>query len=117
MKIVDLNTFLALPENTVFAKYKPCVFEDLSIKGATIGDDFLVQYLVDSFINSGTTDFFDTLNRIEHSGESVTMDFDSWSRDGMFEPSQLFAVWEDSDIQLLIDRLSRCVSTLAPTKP
>jgi len=104
MKIVDRKTFLALPEGTVFAKYKPCVFEALSIKGETWGNDFLVQY-IDTALSADEAD--NLLYGAAETGASLPMDFDCLSRDGCFDDDQLFAVWERADVEALIARLVR----------
>ena len=110
MKIVNLETFRKLPPNTLFAKYQPCVFEELEIKGETWEYDFLVSSNLSSAIKcSSSTEFVELLDRAEKTGESLEMDFDSEGRDGCFEKEQLFAVWEEADARALIERLKRCL--------
>lgn len=110
MKIVNLKTFRALPPNTVFAKYQPCVFEELEIKGETWEHDFLVTSNLSSAIKcSGSGEFRELLDRAEKEGISLAMDFDTEGRDGCFEDDQLFAVWEEADVRALIERLKLCL--------
>lgn len=109
MKIVDRKTFLSLPPETLFSKFRPCIFEEMCIKGETWGSDFLVQQLADSIDCSGSGEFSDILFRAPISGESIPMDFESQGRDGCFNEDQLFAVWEPHDVEALIARLSRCL--------
>jgi hypothetical protein len=110
MKIVNLETFRKMPPNTLFAKYEPCVFEELEIKGETWEHDFLVSSSISSAIQcSGSAEFSELLDRAEKTGESLAMDFESEGRDGCFEKDQLFAVWEDADVLALIERLKRCL--------
>lgn len=110
MKIVNLKTLRALPPNTVFSKYEPCVFGELGIKGETWEHDFLVTSSLSSAIESDSTeDFVDLLNQAEKTGESLAMDFNSEGRDGCFDDNQLFGVWEEADVRALIERLKLCL--------
>jgi len=43
----------------------------------------------------------------------LTMDFDSYGRDGLFDGDQLFAVWESNDVKALIERLTLCLPNVA----
>lgn len=109
MKIIDRKTFLALPPETLFSKYEPCCFRELQIKEETNGVDFDVQGIHDALECDGTEDFFDKLEDAKDEGLSLRMDFEVISRDGCFEESQLFAVWEQQDVIQLISRLSKCL--------
>ena len=114
MKIVDRKTFLALPPETLFAKYEPCAFEDLCIKGETWGDDFLVQDITGSIECCDSNEFVNRLDHSEATEESVPMDFECTGRDGCFDEGQLFAVWEPNDVRALIERLGRCLPNAEP---
>lgn len=110
MKIVNLETFRKMPPNTLFAKYEPCVFEELEIKGETWEYDFLVSSSLSSAIKcSGSDEFSELLDRAEKTSESLAMDFETEGRDGCFDKDQLFAVWEEADVLALIERLKRCL--------
>lgn len=107
MKIVDRKTFLALPAETLFSKYEPCVFGPLEIKGDTISQiDFFSQQIADSVRCHDSGEFNKILFDAEKNGTSFAMDFNLEGRDGLFDDNQLFAVWEPSDIALLHKRLS-----------
>lgn len=116
MKIIDLSAFLALPPGTLFAKYAPCFFDGLSIKGDTLTGrdgnpiDFCYQQIVDAIEAHDSGEFFDLLDQSKETGNSVTMDFDCQMRDGCFEREQLFAVFERADVTALIGRLSVALS-------
>lgn len=115
MKIVNLEAFRQMPSNTLFAKYEPCVFEELEIKGKTLEHDFLVTSSLSSAIKcSGWTHLGDLLDQAERTGESLAMDFETEGRDGCFEKDQLFAVWEEADVLALIERLKRCLPDTDP---
>ena len=109
MRIVNRATFLALPENTVFSKYKPCVFDEIAVKGETMGNDFVTQRVSDAIEAPNSCEFIDLLLRAEKTGESMKMDFDCGSRDGLFDAGQLFAVWEEADVRGLIELLKTCI--------
>jgi len=109
MKIVNRRQFLALPENTVFSKYEPCVFGELMIKGESLANDFYAQEIGDAIFCSGSSDRVDKLGASERDGASLPMDFDCPGRDGLFDDDQMFAVWEPEDVRKLIARLQECV--------
>lgn len=107
MRIVDRATFLAMPAGTVFTKYEPCCFGELTIKGETTisGHDFLTQEIADAIDCTGSDDFAEKLFSSQETGVSLAFDFDCEGRDGCFDADQLFAVWEDADVCALIARL------------
>ena len=109
MRIVDRETFLAMPEGTVFAKYQPSVFEHLSIKGETIGNDFYYQQIVDAVEAPNSDRWAALLDESQVSGRELEMDFETQGRDGCFDDDQLFAVFSKQDVAQLIDRLKRCL--------
>jgi len=110
MKIIDRKTFLSLPDETLFSKYEPCVFGDLTIKGATVGtNDFLTQQISDAVAYNDSGDFGYIMETARETGCSIYMDFDCMGRDGLFDEEQLFAIWETADIVALIDRLKMLV--------
>lgn len=110
MKIVNRETFMKMPRNTLFAKYQPSVFEEFAIKGETWNQDFLASASLSSAIDcSGSVEFVELLDHAEKTGESLLMDFESEGRDGCFDKDQLFAVFEEADVMALIERLNRCL--------
>lgn len=113
MRIVDRKTFLAMPAGTVFAKYAPCYFEALAIKGDTWGDDFLVQWIADAIECTGSSDFDARLFHAQEFGDSLPMDLNSAGRDGCFDMDQLFAVFESADVVGLIVRLQEALAQSA----
>ena len=111
MRIVNLETFRALPPSTLFSKYEPCCFEGLCIKDETIEVDFLTTSPLASAIVSRSSDVFvELLRKSEKDGSSIPMDFETLGRDGCFEDDQLFSIWEAEDLRALIERLEICLS-------
>lgn len=112
MRIVDRKTFLALPAGTVYAKYEPCVFEELEIKDARRGtDDWYAQGLIPSFeTDKSSLDWADTLFRIAAGEQSPPFDFDRPTDDGCYDDDQLFAVFDRADVEGLIARLQRALA-------
>lgn len=108
MRIVDRATFLSLPEGTIFAKYEPCVFDDLCIKYDTTrsNDDFWYVPLSGAIESKDSGDFVDKCKLALQS--DVTMVFDEPYRDGdSTANNQLFAVWSEEDIEKLIKVLTK----------
>lgn len=106
MRIVNLEAFLLLPPGTVFAKYEPCIFEDLLIKAGNCGEmDFFYSDIKQAIEADNSNAETDLLERSARDGISVPLDFDTTGRDGCFEKGQLFAVWETADVQGLIAKL------------
>lgn len=110
MKIINREQFLALPSGTLFSKYRPCVFEELSIKGDTRSNDFLVQQIADAVDASNSEEFSNILFGAAEDGSSFNLDLDCMGRDGCFDDDQLFAVWERKDVEKLADRLRQALS-------
>jgi hypothetical protein len=106
VKIVDRQTFLAMPAGTVFSEYEPEVFGCLLIKGDTIvsdGDsiDFFYQPVADSLLGYDVS----TVIAMMESGQDVPVDLDAQCRDGGFVDHQRYAVWSRADVEALVARL------------
>jgi len=111
MRIVDLDTFRALPNGTLFMKYEPCCFGNLGVKVETLNGDFLFESITDGIDASGSDEMFDKLFAAEKDSTlSLKMDFNATDRDGLFEADQLFAVYEKEDVVGLIDKLNECLA-------
>lgn len=122
MRIVDRETFLTLPAGTVFAKFGNAAgdpdhlyFDDVCIKEDTCGADFVVQDLTAQFEGwTGSDSHFEELQRMsaDTAHESPPLDYDSASRDGLFDKGQRFAVWSVEDTRRLIARLQDALDAL-----
>ena len=102
MRIVDRGTFLALPEGTLYYKYKPEIFEELSIKGGTCGNDFVCLPLNDIVEANDSCVESELLEAGEKGGADIPIAFDNFGRDGMFDPDQLFAVLSKEEAKRLV---------------
>lgn len=108
MKIINRETFLALPAGTVYAKFEPHMFGETCVKGDTVaGVDWYYAGLNSPICTHNDT-WADTIlfNAME-TGCSVSLDFETETRDGLFDQEQLFAVWESVDVRQLISRLQQ----------
>ncbi len=114
MKIVNRAEFLKLPENTLFSKYRVCCFGELEIKGKSYPNDFMSQEINSAIRCDNSDEFLRQLEQARAEGVSLSMDFDVEGRDGLFENDQLFAVWEDEDVEELIARLLKCLYRKEP---
>jgi len=110
MRIVNLEEFRLLPAGVVFMKFQPCVFEDsLLVKQDTMETDFTYQDITQGVDCVDSNDFCDILFAAEKDHSiSVSLIVDLISRDGLFEKNQLFAVYEQKDIDRLIGKLKKC---------
>jgi len=83
------------------------VFDDMCVKMGNVGDvDFMYTELNAPVDYDGLTDFIEKVD----SREGITLEFDSICRDGCFDEKQLFAVFENQDVKLLISRLKECIN-------
>ena len=110
MRIVNRETFLNLPSGTVFMKYKPQIFDELMIKyKTTVMGDFVcsdITQTIDCESSYGRGDIL--FDAVDNPGKSIPLDFNSCSRDSFWDEDQLFAVYEQKDIDGLIEALSKC---------
>jgi hypothetical protein len=122
MKIVTRAQLMNLPPNTVYSTYTPCWFGELLIKGVTIENngkniDWYEQQIADAIECRNSDEYAAKLDDAQKNGTSLRMDFDCEGRDGMFDHSQLYAVWEPQDVMALVARLQQCLPTEPEPKP
>ena len=114
MKIIKRSEFVKLPPETVFSEYAPCYFGPLMIKGETLPglNDWCEQPIADALAAHDSGEWSEKLFRAQETGESIGMDFDCQGRDGTFDSmDRLYAVWEPIDVQHLVNRLQRCLTS------
>ena len=103
MKIVTAKEFLLLPKGTVFAKYDPCILDEIHIKQDSIGE---TDFYYISFSCIDPDDFF----KMEEEKVTVPMDV-SILRDGLFDMKQLYLVFSTQDVRNIIDVLSETITS------
>lgn len=112
MKVVNRNTFLTMPAGTVFQKYSSLGnLGDLEVKACTPGKwtpDFLSCSLTSPWPKGpqNSDELFEKWDKIEKE-EEFTFEYEIGSRDGLYEEDQLFCVYDKSDVQALIDTLTK----------
>lgn len=107
MRIVNRETFLALPSGTVYQKYEPCSFGGLAIKGDSLDRDWIDIWTAEQpdFVNSHDTDsFVECCDRME-AGNDEMLQYDTTCRDGLFDNDQWFAIYSPADVRGLITAL------------
>lgn len=115
MRILNRTQFLALPSGVVFAKYTPtgeygtlCRKFTTFVDRAGMPSDFEYQDMT-SEVGLCGDDFFKVMEDAEAHGTSYALDFYSGNRDACFDSDQLFAVWEQRDIEALRAYLKDCI--------
>ena len=104
MKILSRESFLKLPEGTIFAKGEPWFFGNLSIKGDSMyfdsgGNDFI--YLDPHWVDAHDSgEAMARLDEMLATGCSYPME-DAFGRDGCFEDDAVFMVFEREDLTKL----------------
>lgn len=116
MKLVNRTNFLKMLPGVLFAKFSGTdTFGELCIKERTLNDcDFCYQRLVSSLEARDTGEFYETLEaaqtEVKTSGvASLALDLHCGDRDGFMDADQLFVVYDEGEIEALIDMLTECV--------
>jgi len=107
MRILTRKQFMDTPIGTVFSYYEPICFSGLMIKQSDLlgwETDFLYDNIIGALDSESSEDYYDKCKKME-AGESMLVDFEVTSREGLFEEEQLFAVYEKEDVEKLIKRL------------
>lgn len=116
MRIVDKETFLSMPRNTVFSKVKnDGSFGSLCVLAKKGGGDFWFKEINDQWDN--LTDALDAGDdEPRHRMEdilpiNISVNMIEEVRDGeVGNKGQLFAVWERKEILFLLGILAQCVN-------
>lgn len=122
MRIVTRGEFYKLPEGTVCSKYKPCIFgEPFVLLQAWFHEndeplDFLYKDLFGEVDAYDSGEEIDILYSAEETGESFKMDFDCGMRDGLFDPEQKFAIWEEEDLVGLLQNVQQALDVVRQGK-
>lgn len=119
MRIVSKQEFYKLPKGTICAKYEPQVLGEPFIKLEVWYDadgnpfEYLEQPLWGWVESDGSANESRILHNAEITGASFKMDYEVSTRDGMFDKKQMYAVWEEEDVQGVINLLQKA-KTLIP---
>jgi hypothetical protein len=116
MKIVTRKTLMGMPSGIIYSDYKPCFMSGMSVKwdswpSDTGLGDFVCQCLEDPIFHHGEHETTDILSRALETGESIETSFDFAGREGLFDDSMLYAVWERSDVEKLVALLQTTLAT------
>ena len=123
MRLVNREQFLLLPPNTLFMKYAPFWTEDLAIKDEnSSSNDFIYSDIVGTgAIDTDVVELVTSDHEYIHlamlaMGEgkptgtvSFKIDMTSANRDGCYDNAQLFIVYEQEDIDMLVAKLQTAV--------
>lgn len=125
MFIVNLKDFLALPNNTLYQKFKYFGAGDLEVRMGTDGNDFYVGCLTGPVCTDEDDDTQDLISRFEKmendakSGKrpmTIPLSKNVGWDDGKLDEDQLFLVYEQKDIKTLISMLKTCVGAVPPPR-
>jgi hypothetical protein len=120
MRIVDYKTFTNMPNGVIYQEYEPCIFGDIKVRHDVLihDDDGLVNdwYYSELF---GSPDLDHTKSwsimeacEVMENGKSIPIDVDITSRDGIFAYERKFLIYEKSDIELIVNKLSELKNRL-----
>jgi hypothetical protein len=104
MKVYRRKDFLQLPAGVLFCKGKPWYWETPCIKGDTLENTTVGDFLECGFCWVDANDSgeaFDRLNLMLETGASFPME-EAYGRDGMYDEEDLFLVFEKADIAELM---------------
>lgn len=101
MKVYNRKDFLNLPQGTIFCKGTKWYFDNISVKGSSLNNDFVYVDLCNIEAND-TGQWVDRLEESLLKGVSFPINKDS-ARDGMFDDNSVFLVFEKEDLKYLID--------------
>lgn len=110
MRILNLQEFLALPSGVIYAKYKPCIFGPLMVKYQTDDENNITTSPLHTEVDMfDTGDFVVKLTKAENdSSYSIPLDLEATYGESIYDTNQLFAVYEQKDIDQLIAKLQQC---------
>jgi hypothetical protein len=111
MKIVDYDTFVKMPQGTIYSTYSPCNFGDIYCLEEVINDgsDWFLSRMINN--PDDNCDIQKCCTDMEN-GVSIDADFHCWERDGMFDYDRKFLVYETKDIEMFIEKLQDCLNKI-----
>lgn len=118
MKLYTRSDFLKLPSKTIYSRVDNdgcdlCYGLFCKTSGADYGADWVEQDLIsEPGFPNGIVDGFEAIQYqlgLRDSFEDFRTDLNCAGRDGMFDSSDLFVVWDKSDISALVSYLLGCI--------
>ena len=94
MKIVSYDEFLKLPNGTVFSNWTPCIVSELYVKRDTLTNE--ENELIDFY--------YEDVIGFSINGEDPKFER-AVSRDGCFDHSSMYAIYEKSEVKEMIELL------------
>ena len=112
MRIVDRQTFLSLRNPTVYIKIPERWIMDgeFCIKTGTLTNDWFYQSF-NTPISDDPSNGLSKCNEMIDQGASYPIDEDDTYRDGCFDDSEMFLVYERDDVNFLIEKLKEANGT------
>jgi len=99
MRIITKEEFLKLPDGTVYCKGGRWWWEQISVKSKSYDNDW--RYLqLDQIPANDSGEWLSNQERMLKTGESMPIQITD-VRDGCFDPSDLFLVYEAEDLKLI----------------
>lgn len=120
MRIVNRKEFLSMPCGTVFSKFVYNDSSEIYVKCSDLNEyrnDFCSHPLgaleFEDDVCSGSEDRFNIIDEmVRDSSKSYHMDQYSSSRDGLYEDSERYVIYESMDIKKMIDTLIKCLKVV-----
>lgn len=113
MKLYKRSDFILLPKNTIYSKVNHELMEGLYCKVSSheeLTNDFCEQDLIGEYgFPNNIADGFDASQyqiNLRDTFQDFRTDLDCSCRDGLYDDSDIFVVWDRLDIQKLHDYLS-----------
>lgn len=112
MRIVNSKEFYKLPSGTLYCNYERHFSMELSIKGDTISNgkvdiDYFYHPLIGEY--GVSADIYKMLDDSVRNGTEFELEYERTMRDGVFDDSRMYAIYNKSDILQLIKQLQRLV--------
>lgn len=117
MKLYKRKDFIKLPKNTIYSRVDDngelCTGLFCKTSDSKYGNDWIEQNLISEIgfpnnIANGFEAWEYQINKRDNFKHFET-DLDCEGRDGMFEDSDIFVVWDKKDIKKLYDYLGTCI--------
>lgn len=113
MRIINRKELMKMKAPFIFSHYSPCNIDDLFICTDTTyhGNDFIEAQLLGEAISMDgkNEDTIGVLIDAEENGTEFKLDLECGGREGLFDDTKLYAVYNNEDIQRLIDKLSSVI--------